>query len=112
MGGHMDIDRFPRPGTVKKGDPVGFGFVQHTGRGWYLVLRDGDKDGMLGNKGRPGGPGIGCGCDDPTPRVSGGNPARYAIVGPVPERYAGAPPSGYVCGRCNRAMVGRSPGGW
>jgi hypothetical protein len=58
--------------------------------------------GMKGNIGnRSKDPKAGCNCK--VPEVSSN--FLFAFIGSVPEDFAGAPQSGTICGRCDRAVV-------
>lgn len=104
--------RPPAVGPPRKGDLVPPGRVQSTWAGGYLITSDYPR-GMYGNRGRRGGPGVGCGCADPAPRMFAPDPAhpdrkepaRYRLVGPIPPDFAGIEAEGEICGRCNRAMA-------
>src|SRR5437016_965615 len=92
---------------VHQGQRVALGTVQFVSRSWYLVTADGH--GLKGNKGRSGGPGVGCGCWSAVSRMVGGptgsEPVRYLYVGGVPADHAGRTALGYICAKCNRALA-------
>ena len=100
-------------GGAYKGRPEGVGRVHSVWPDGYLITSDQPR-GMYGNLGRRGGPGIGCGCKAPTPRLFAPDPERpdrlepvhYQFVGRIRNDYAGIEREGVICGKCNRAMPG------
>ena len=105
------VPRRVDPGQPREGQPEGVGRVQAVWDDGYFITSDQPR-GMYGNIGRRGGPGIGCGCKAPTPRLFAPDPerpqdlqpVRYQFVGRIRDDYAGTPREGVICGRCNRAL--------
>ncbi len=76
------------PRRVSTGQAVGFGVVEHMGRGWYLITSDGR--GVYGAERSRGG--RGCDCAIRTPRqlrAADGRlmPVEYEIAGEIPPGY-------------------------
>lgn len=114
---HRAVQRVAGYGGAYKGKAEGVGRVQAVWADGYLITSDQPR-GMYGNLGRRGGPGIGCGCRAPTPRLFAPDPVRpdrlepvrYQFVGRVRDDYAGTEREGVICGKCNRAMPSGNAG--